>query len=449
MKNFKDIKFKELILNNWPLKILAIIIAIVLWIIIVNVDNPSQRRTITGISVELINGGDLTQKGYIYQVETGSAIAVVVKAPQSVVDELKASDFYAYADLSERSPDSDRARIHVSCTKEDVLNQVDIVGQTLDYVQLSIDNRVDMEYSIETEITGTPAKGYVTGEYSVSPTTVKVSGAESIVSQIAYAKVSYNVDDMTASIEDSVTPVFYDASGKEISSDKLELNRDKVKIMIDILPTKTIPVNYEVTGSLDEGYEVTDISANISEITIAGSRDALAQKTSMDIPSDKLDITGMKESTTFEIPMSTLLSSEYRIVSSQQTLVIDVTVEKVADSVVNVVADDIKVNDVPEGYKYNMSITGQVLSIGVRGIEANLSNLTAEEIAPAISLDGKKEGTYTIKVTFAESDNYEITGTYYVKVEITKENTEPDETKPGEEETEIPSQNISDGGNEG
>lgn len=436
MKSFKDIKFKELILNNWPLKILAIVIAVVLWIIIINVDNPSQRKTITGIGVELINAGELTQKGYIYQVEAGSIISVVVKAPQSVVDELRASDFYAYADLSERSPDSDRAKIYVKCTKEEIIGQIDIVGQTQDYVQLSIDNRMDMEFEVEAEITGNPSKGYVVGETTVSPTTIKVSGAEAVVSKIDKAKVVYNVDDMTASIEDDVKPVFFDKNGKEISSEKLELNRDKVKLIIDILPTKTIPVNYEVNGELDEGYEITDITANITEVTIAGTKDELAKKTSIDIPGDKIDITGIKEDTTFEIPLNTLISTGYTITSAQSVLRVEVKVEKVADSVIIISSDDIEVRDVPKELTYNLTIVSQVLTVGVRGTEANLSTLTAKELAPYISLEGKKQGTYTIKVNFAESDNYKITGTYYVKIEISdeKESESQEEETPASEE---------------
>ena len=102
MKSFKEIKIKELILHNFGLKILAIIIAIVSWIVIVNVDNPSQRKTISGITVNMINGDALTSKGYIYQIESGASISIVVKAPQTIVDELRSTDFYAYADLSER-----------------------------------------------------------------------------------------------------------------------------------------------------------------------------------------------------------------------------------------------------------------------------------------------------------------------------------------------------------
>ena len=78
MKSFKEIKIKELILHNFGLKILAIIIAIVSWIVIVNVDNPSQRKTISGITVNMINGDALTSKGYIYQIESGASISIVV-----------------------------------------------------------------------------------------------------------------------------------------------------------------------------------------------------------------------------------------------------------------------------------------------------------------------------------------------------------------------------------
>ena len=55
MKRFKEIKFKELIFNNFPLKILAVIIAIILWIVIANVDNPSSRKNISGINVNVKN----------------------------------------------------------------------------------------------------------------------------------------------------------------------------------------------------------------------------------------------------------------------------------------------------------------------------------------------------------------------------------------------------------
>ena len=196
MANPKLVKLKQMIFNNIPLKILAVIIAIVAWIVIVNVSDPSQRVTISGISVALLNENSLVDKGYIYQVESGSSISIVVKGPQTVVENLKASDFYAYADLSERTPESDTAKIYVSCTNEEVSEMIDIVSQKTEYIQLAIDNKVDKDLPINVVITGTPASGYVVGNYGSSPTTIKVSGAEATIKKIAYASITYDVESM-------------------------------------------------------------------------------------------------------------------------------------------------------------------------------------------------------------------------------------------------------------
>ena len=50
MKNQRMQKLKEMLLNNLALKIIAVLVAILVWVIIVNVSDPSQRVTVTGIS---------------------------------------------------------------------------------------------------------------------------------------------------------------------------------------------------------------------------------------------------------------------------------------------------------------------------------------------------------------------------------------------------------------
>ena len=108
---------KKIIFNNIGLKILALLIAILVWWVVMNIDDPLVKKTITGINVELRNDNDLTDKGYIYEVESGSLIAITVWAPESVAKDLKSSDFVAYADLSQLSPLTDTANITIECIK--------------------------------------------------------------------------------------------------------------------------------------------------------------------------------------------------------------------------------------------------------------------------------------------------------------------------------------------
>ncbi len=430
MKSLKEMKIKELIVKNFPLKILAVIIAVVIWIVIVNIDNPSQRKTISGITVNLTNEETLTDKGYIYQIESGSVISIVVKAPQTIVEELKASDFYAYADLSERSPESDTAKIYVTCTNESIANQVDIVSQKLDFVQLSIDNKVDKDLPVEVVISGTPEEGYVVGDYSTSPTTIKVSGAEATVSRIVSAKLHYNVDRLTADVADSVVPVFYDADGKEVNSDKLELSRNDIKLTIDILPIKWITVNFAVTGTPADGYELTGYDSNFTSICIAGSKDDLAKISSIDIPAGILDVTDAVESKEFTVNLGNYLSSEYRITSSTSDLIVTADIEKVSDGIVNIDYNDIEIKGTDEALTYELlpGEDGKFLSVGISGIANIIQNLTGQELNASIDLEGKKVGTYNVKVSFISSDSYSISGSYFIKVTITDQNALEDES---------------------
>ena len=55
MKSVKEFKFKDLILHNFALKILAVVLAVIIWVAIVNIDNPSRTTMISGIQVVFLN----------------------------------------------------------------------------------------------------------------------------------------------------------------------------------------------------------------------------------------------------------------------------------------------------------------------------------------------------------------------------------------------------------
>lgn len=433
MKSFKEIKFKELIFNNFPLKILAIIIAIVLWIVIANVDNPSSRKTISGITVNIKNGEILEEMGYIYQVESGGTISINVKAPRSVLNELRSSDFDAYADLSERSANSDKVKIHVSCNKVDVENQVDIVNVRPEYLQISIDNMVSKELQLSLNVTGEPESGYVIGDYYTSPGTIRISGAASVVDNIAAAGVYYNVDNMKASVDDTVTPVFYDASGEQINVDKLELSRNDVKIHIDILPTKWVPVHYAVTGEPAQGYKITGFTANMESVNVAASRENLDKLTSIDIPAGTIDFSGLTENKVFEVALASYLPTGYRIVSSESMLRISADVEPYVDKDIELRMSDINVTNLDKKLICRLESTAgnDTVKIRIRGTKDDIDAVDVQNLGAAVSLEGRKKGSYVVPLTFAGSESYEIVGNYFISAILTDE----PESESGTDET--------------
>lgn len=447
MKTFKELKIRSILFNNLALKLLAIVIAIFVWIIVINIDDPSQRKTISGIQVELLNESDLTNKGYTYDVVQGGTISVVVRGPQSVIEELKSSDFYAYADLSERTPQSNKSKITVSCTKEDVLSQIDIVSQQTDYVELSIDNKISKNFDVEIEITGEPATGYVVNDYSVSPTTVNVAGAQTTVESISYAKITYNVSGLSADNSDTVAPVFYDEDGNVINTDKLELNWDTVKVSVSILPTKEVAVNYAATGTPLNGYLLENVVGSLDKVVISGTKENLDKIDSIDIPAGVIDVTGISSDKEYTIALSSYLSEEYKIVSSDKELTVTAQVEKIQQKTITIPFSDIDVMNMESNYEISyVNDTGDTsLDVVITGAESDIADIEAEDLNATIDLTGKTVGSSRVKVIVEDSDSYEVEGSYYVWILITDSNESPttttEETTTDQTETTTDSQN--------
>lgn len=431
MKIMKEKKIKEFIFHNFPLKILAVVIAVILWIIVVNVDDPVRSKTVSGITVTLLNGDVLDSMGYTYAVESGAVISISVKATQQVIDDLKASDFYAYADLSERT-ENDTVKINVRCIKEGYENKVDITSLKTEYVKLSIDNKISKEYTVEIEYTGTPEENYVVADMSTSPTVITVSGAETTINQIETVKVTYDITNMTQNITETVSPVFYDADGNTVNTEMLELSRDTVRLDIEILPTKWVAVNYALSGELEDDYELTGEEASLSSVCIAGTKDNLAKISSIDIPAGVLDLTGLTGDHTFTVALSTYLSSEYQIVSSESTLTVTVGISKYVETVVTVPYSDIAVKGLADGYEAQIQQTGAGLSVTVRSLEENADALDSSLLAAAIDLTGYAPGQYTVPVSFQSNSDYTVEQKYTLRVTV----TDPHAAEETEEETE-------------
>lgn len=431
MRKIKDIKWKELILKNFGLKILAAILAVLLWIVIVNIDNPSEKKTITDIPVELHNTGIFTDNGYIYQVEDGNTVTISVKAPKAIVDELRASDFYAYADIDSEVIEKKTVPIHIKCMKEDVSGSITILSQKTDYVKFAVDTKIEKEFDVEPEVTGTPAKGYVIGSVSVSPTTIKVTGAKSKIDSIHTAKVTYNIDNMNSDIEDMVTPSFYDETGKEIDFSNITLNRNTVKLTIEILPSKTVPINYNVQGTPGNGYICTEIDANIEQVNIAAPRGVLSGIEGIDIPDGTIDITNLTEDKVFEISLNKYLPSGVRVINSTNVFIVTAKIDTIVNNSITMTIDDVEVKGMNDTYEYD--IDSKHIDVVVRGLENSIKNIGIKDLSPVINLEGKGAGNYTVKVEFASSDDFTIPETYYIGVKIKEKATE--EATVTEEET--------------
>lgn len=405
---------KEKLLNNLSLKILSAVCAIIIWIIIVNVYDPSTSVTVSGVEVQLVNTESLTEKEYAYDVVDGSKISVYISGPRSIVTDIKAKDIVATADLSNVTVFSDYVDIDVKVVKDGVsASSIEIAPKTT-AIRLKIENRVTKTFNIDTELVGTPADGYVIGGQQISPSSVKVTGTSSVVDSISSVKVSYDVSGATMNISDAAPIKIYDSQGTEIVDDRIELSKTAVDIKVNVLMTKTVPVTYKTKGTPADGYRVSGIDQAVTEAVIAGTEDALRDVNSIDVPDSAIDVSSLNADKIFHVRLSSYLPGNITVMSEG---VVNVTVRiyPVSEREISVPVTGIVLSNLPQGYNISFGDVTAV-NITVTGEQSVLTALTVTGIIPTIDLSGIKEGDNTLRLKVTLPANCTLKQNYTVNV---------------------------------
>ncbi len=409
---------KKIIFNNIGLKILALLIAVIVWWVVMNIDDPLVKKTINGVSVELRNDDDLIDKGYIYEVESGNVIAITVWAPESVAKELKSSDFIAYADLSQLSPLTDTANITVECVKSDVKNDIKEITSKIQVVKLSIDNKQTAEVPVTTAIVGNPAENYVIGDISISQNKIEITGAASVIEKIVRAEIKYDVSNMMQPVNEMVTPVFYDENNNVVDTGAIQLSRNSLRLSVVINPTKWIGITINPSVTVADDYKMVGYSLSFDHVKIAGTQESLANISAIDLPSDAIELTDVTESQDCVVNLANYLKASYKIVSGTTELTVHIDIEPMVVKSYIVRKNGIAVNNLGDGLE--AQIEDSYIEVKVKAIQEVHDSFNMDVLNPNIDLKGYGPGEYEVPVILSEDlNNYILAGNVTVKVNIT------------------------------
>ena len=86
---------KAKILENLSLKILAVFISILLWLIVINVSDPVSDTSYSDIPLTVVNADSITSQGKVYDITSDDTVSISVSAKRSILDSLGKDNFKA------------------------------------------------------------------------------------------------------------------------------------------------------------------------------------------------------------------------------------------------------------------------------------------------------------------------------------------------------------------
>lgn len=424
----------KVITNNFGLKLLAALFAVILWLVVVNIDDPKISQRFSA-SVVIENAEYLTEQGKYFEVlNDTNTIVFTVTAKRSYIEKLSNTDFKAVANMENAAIDNEsgigKVPIEVTALRYSSLVTISKATQNL---EIALDNLAQDQFIVGVETTGTLSDGCALGEVTVSPNLLKVSGPESVVSSIDHVTASIDVTNMTADVVASVIPVLYDSDGNVVDKSDLTLNMSTVTVTVRILDIKDVSLIFNVTGTPADGYAYMDMEYEPKTIAIKGTASSLNNVTAINIPENALDISGARGDITQVIDVSEYLPSGVTIADQSQAKVnVTVHIAQLSTKVVNIFPSSIRVLNLPEGYK--LSFDTSVIRVNVNGIAEDIAALDTDSIVASIDAGQLTPGTHEVELALDLDENL-YHEPVMVTVTVTEETTdEPTPDEPGTDE---------------
>ncbi len=418
----------KIITNNFWLKILAVVFSVILWLVVVNIDDPKVSQRFSA-SVVIENADYLTGQGKYFEViDDTNTITFTVTAKRSYLERLSSTDFKAVANMENATIDSDsgigEVPIEVTALRYSSLITISKATQNL---EISLDELSQQQYIVAVETTGTLPDGCALGDVTVSPNLLKVSGPQSVVSQIDHVTASIDVTDMSEDVTASVIPILYDADGNVIDKNDLTLNMSTVTVTVKILDIKDVSLLFNVAGTPADGYAYMDMDYEPKTISIKGTAAALNSVTMISVPESALDISGARDDVTQVIDVSEYLPTGVTMADKDASKVtVTVHIARLSTKTVNIFPSSIQVLNLPEDYE--LSFNTSVIRVALSGVEEDMAALDTSQITASIDAGQLTPGTHEVELGLELDDNI-----YHepVTVEVTVTDKSSDSTDSG------------------
>lgn len=373
--------------HDFPLKAIAVVIAVLFWVAIMQNAAPSVITVAFDGRVP-VERPDNVPTGYVLRGSLGD-VGVTLRGAPGVADRVALSDLKATIDMKsltlDRAEPQD-ARVMVTVAKEGV----EVIDWSPPTVSVRIEKVTSRTALVQPRFANDPPTGSRAGDPAVSPTEVRVTGPESDVARIAAVLATVRFGDGQTDIETSTPAIPVDAAGVPV--DGLQVEPGVVALKVPVLPiatTRTVPVVFTLRGAVAPGYWVVGVAMDPFAVTVRGDEKVLSTLDRIEtLPIDVGDLSATRTQTVgLFLPdgVTLLKPTDVSVTVTVQAL----TGTRVFSSAV--VVTGLAANQTAELDPTNVGVL-------VAGPVPTLANLPAEQVTASVDVTGRAPGTYTIDV---------------------------------------------------
>lgn len=406
---------------NLGLKIIALFFSIILWIIVVNIDDPIVSKSFRNIPVSVINEEVVTNKGKTYSIIDGTnTVTVNVSAKRSLFSRFGASDIVVTADLSQMDVSTWLVPLEVSIDK--INGEYESADTNPVNLQLEIEDITKKVFPVSINTIGTLEEGYVLGDLTASPKEIEIGGSQSMVDNIQKVIATVDVSGISSSCTLKAIKLSYlDGNGNSMDTSRLSNNLGDggVSVYVQILQKKEVKLEFQTSGKPAEGYICTEVTYEPKAIEVCGTKQALEGVESIAVPASEVDISGESSKKTVTVDIEPFLPDGVELTdSTANNVVVTAKIDRIGTKTIEVPLEAILVNNLNKKLSVEVSADSDLI-LQIEGSEEALEKL---DLRNAVSIDLKEyssTGTYEVPVYVETGEEVELVTSPTVKVVLT------------------------------
>lgn len=409
-------KMNNFFSHNLPWKLVSLALATMMWIFVINTQNPLQPKEITNIPVNIRGISELEDKGFVIQNEEelrNTKVRVVVRGQRLQVEKLKANPKLIDATLdltpyiSTLNSETESSERLVAFAVNPLIEGISVEEVRPKTIYVTFEKEKEVTKNIDYVVGGATNSTYTALEPIIKPNTVELRGPKTKIESIAKVVVEINVDDFSEDVLSDTLPIkVLDKEGKEITG--IQKSPQAVEITLPIGKKKKVPLETQFTGVLPPGYIQTNTIISPKEITIVGKQNIVDQIQSIKL--SKISLENMIQSDTIQAEFILPEGIKYiDNIENKAFVTVEIQKENSHQYTVDTNKLIIEATGLGEGYTYEM--LDESFNLVLIGTAENLLQFKPDAIKCKLNLTGYAEGEYSIPITLDMPENLKIVNT--------------------------------------
>lgn len=412
MEKIKKTKFPTNAESDFMLRILAIIIAVIIWIALSITQYPTTTIQVSNVPVVFsMDGTNAESSGLSPMNYKNITVNVEIKGMKYEIGGYTDKDLIATVNMDQVTKEGSYV-LDIDVKSTHSSDQCTIVSVSPSTVEVTFQKVSEKSFDIQAEAPYISAeKGLTLYNTKVSPSKISIKGAEKDINEVARiaAKVS---DSNTLSENQTFTTselVFYDKNDKEISPDKFSVIDNKnFDVTFLLYRKKNVKLNVDFTDC-PPSFRVSSLPYKLSQDSIS-------------VISPNIDDTSPAVLTIGSIPISEIdLTKDFEfkpnLTDGDESLdavdKITVSFDKTGYSSkqFTLTSDNFKIINQPSGRKTNID-TQKLTGVTIFGPESVIDSLSADDLVAEIDLKGIEKTGSIKKSTTIYSPKYNTVWCY-------------------------------------